>query len=81
MFIESAEYNSIPFSGIYDRDRSYVSDVKVYNETILSAAIPLDKIKSIFVKPQDPLFAVAPVETSVEENPVEKVAKLFLLKK
>lgn len=82
VFIESAEYNSIPFSGIYDRDRSYVSDLKVYNETILSAAIPLSKIKSIFkVKPQDPLFTAAPEETVIEENPVEKVAKLFLLKK
>ena len=80
VFIESAEYNSIPFSGIYDRDRSYISDVKVYNETILSAAVPLDKLKSIFkVRPQDPMFAAPNVDDEVEVDRVEKVAKLFLL--
>ncbi len=83
IFIESAEYNSIPFSGIYDRDRSLISDVKVYNETILTASIPLDKLKTIFrVKPQqDAAFSAAPVTSAPGETRVEKVAKLFLLKK
>lgn len=83
IFIESAEYNSIPFSGIYDRDRNLISDVKVYNETILTASIPLDKLKSIFqIKPQqDSAFSAAPVVSISGETRVEKVAKLFLLKK
>ena len=82
VFIESAEYNSIPFSGIYDRDRSYISDVKVYNETILSAAVPLDKLKSIFkVQSQDPMFAAPDTDEATVEDRVEKVAKLFLLRK
>lgn len=84
IFIESAEYNGIPFSGIYDRDRNLISDVKVYNETILTASIPLDKLKSIFqVKPQqDASFSAAPASSAkANELRVEKVAKLFLLKK
>lgn len=82
VFVESAEYNSIPFSCIYDRDKRLISDVKVYSEVILAAAVPLEKIKNILqVKPQQQMFSSAdPVPTSQEDR-VEKVAKLFLLKK
>ncbi len=85
VFVESAEYNSIPFSAIYDRDKNLISDIKVYSNTILSAAVPLDKIKNVFtVKTQDPAFSSAPVDgagASTPEDRVEKVAKLFLAQK
>jgi hypothetical protein len=78
-----AYYNGIPFSAIYDRDRNLISDIKVYNETILAASVPLDRIKSIFtVKPQqDQMFSSAPVETSSSGDRVEKVAQLFLFQR
>ncbi|MBP7898335.1 hypothetical protein KAZ92_00025 [Candidatus Gracilibacteria bacterium] len=84
VFIESADYNGIPFSAIYDRDRNLISDIKVYNDTILSASVPLDRIKNIFVvksqqQDQTPLTD-STVDTSSNDR-VEKVAQLFLLKK
>ncbi len=85
VFIESADYNGIPFSAIYDRDRNLISDIKVYNDTILSASVPLDRIKNIFVvQSQQQDKVVSPdslTDTSSNNDRVEKVAQLFLLKK
>lgn len=89
VFITSAEYNGIPFSAIYDRDSALISDVKVYNETVLSAAVPLSQLRTIF-KPtsagSSPLLAItndtgSALAGSFADNSVEKVAKLFIVKK
>ncbi len=89
VFITSAEYNGIPFSAIYDRDSALISDVKVYNEIVLSAAVPLGQLRTIF-KPtsanSSPLLAItndtsSALAGSFADNSVEKVAKLFIVKK
>lgn len=83
VFIESAMYNGLPFSAIYDRENTLVSDVKVYNQIVLSSAIPLSKIRDIFKSTSSAnasAIVSQPVST-VDENRVEKVAKLFIVKK
>lgn len=83
VFLESAMYNGLPFSAIYDRENALVSDVKVYNQIVLSSAIPLSKIRDVFKSTSSAntsAAAVQPVST-IDENRVEKVAKLFIVKK
>ncbi len=89
VFITSAEYNGIPFSAIYDRDSALISDVKVYNEIVLSSAVPLSQLRTIF-KPTStngsPLLALTndtntALSGSFVDNSVEKVAKLLIVKK
>ncbi|MCX6733969.1 MAG: hypothetical protein NTX63_04090 [Candidatus Peregrinibacteria bacterium] len=90
VFITSAEYNGVPFSAIYDRDSALISDVKVYNETVLSSAVPLSQLKNIF-KPKtgngtDLLAGTTDTTSSsllgsFDTSSVEKVAKLFIVKK
>lgn len=90
VFITSAEYNGIPFSAIYDRDNALISDVKVYNETILSSAVPLGQLRSIFKPPSSDTSSLLAATNESEnnvlsgslvDNSVEKVAKLFIVKK
>ncbi len=91
--ITSAEYQGIPFSAIYDRDSTLISDVKVYNDIVLSSSIPLSQLKNIF-KPNkandtsstlalaDDVGSIGSALTgSFNEGAVEKVAKLFIVKK
>lgn len=82
VFIESADYNTIPFSGIYDRVQNLISDVKVYNETVLGASVPLDKLKNVFqTKTNEQASSAVTTPSSPNEDPVQKVAQLFILKK
>lgn len=93
VYITSAEYQGVPFSAIYDRDSSLISDVKVYGETVLSSAVPLNQLKTLFrPKSDDDTSSLAlasdvgsigasSLSGSFNENSVEKVARLFIVKK
>jgi len=85
VFVDNAEYNGISFSAIYDREKSLISDVKVFGETVLSSAIPLSKLPSIFRVKSSTSDLLGDFTQNSDSPPDEeslaKVTAVFLAKK